>query len=279
SEEGTSIKLRGNTYSKAVGIFISTGISTINVNRSLLFDFRNDRTAGGGIFSVQNESTFTSTQSDLSVWAHGANLDGDPSKNWSLFDYKLIGANFTKIDSTNVPNEFNTGANSFGSTGASAYSRMTGGKARAVVDELRAPTNADKSIFGHVTIPLDGENGRDAFTDEAFVVVKLTKANGKSQELTGRTIGKNNNNPGLSVYGEASRGGMFKIPVPNNVFLETGDTIEVVRAWRGGADPNSKRVHLSLPEDLVAPNRTTFDITPPNPAVITNSRVVDNATK
>lgn len=279
SEEGTSVKLRGNTYSKAVGIFISTGISTINVNRSLLFDFRNDRTGGGGIFSVQNGSTFTSTQSDLSVWAHGANLDGDPSKNWSLFDYKLSGSNFTKIDSTNVRNEFNTGANSFGPTGASAYSRMTGGKARAVVDELRAPTNADKSIFGHVTIPLDGENGRDAFTDEAFVVVKLTKANGKSQELTGRTIGKNNNNPGLSVYGEASRGGMFKIPVPNDVFLETGDKIEVVRAWRGGADSNSNRVHHSLPEDLVAPNRTTFDITPPNPAVITNSRVVDNATK
>ena len=279
AEEGTSVKLRGNTYSKAVGIFISTGISTINVNRSLFFDFRNDRTGGGVIFNVKNGSMLTSTQSDLSTWKLGTNIDGDPSKNWSLFDYKLSGADFTKIDSTNVPAEFNTGANSFGSTGASAYSRMTGGKARAVVDELRAPTNADKSIFGHVTVPLDGENGRDAFTDEAFVVVKLTKANGKSQELTGQTIGKNNNNPGLSVYGEASRGGMFKIPVPNNVFLETGDKIEVVRAWRGGADPNSSRVHLSLPEDLVAPNRTTFDITPPNPAVITNSRVIDNVTK
>ncbi|PLS46495.1 hypothetical protein CYV25_05275 [Carnobacterium maltaromaticum] len=279
AEEGTSVKLSGNPYSKSVGIFISTGISTINVNRSLFFDFRNNRTGGGAIFNVKNGSTFTSTQSDLSTWKLGTDIDGDPVKKWSLFDYKLSGANFTKIDSTNVPAEFNTGANSFGSTGASAYSRMTGGKARAIVDELRVPTNADKSIFGHVTIPLDGENGRDAFTDETFVVVKLTKANGKSQELTGRTIGKNNNNPGLSVYGEASRGGMFKIPVPNDVFLETGDKIEVVRDWRGGADPNSKRVHLSLPEDLVAPNRTTFDITPPNPAVITNSRVVDNATK
>lgn len=279
AEEGTSVKLSGNPYSKGVGIFMSTGISTINMNRSLLFDFRNNRTGDGVIFNVKNGSTLTSTQSDLSTWKLGTDIEGDPSINWSLFDYKLSGADFTKIDSTNVPAEFNTGANSFGPTGASAYSRMTGGKARAVVDELRAPTNADKSIFGHVTVPLDGENGRDAFTDEAFVVVKLTKANGKSQELTGRTIGKNNNNSGLSVYGEASRGGMFKIPVPNDVFLETGDKIEVVRAWRGGADSNSNRVHHSLPEDLFAPNRTTFDITPPNPAVITNSRVVDNATK
>lgn len=278
--EGTIFKMRGRTKSKAGALF-NTTTSEITVDRPLFFDFRNDQYDGakGTIFNATAGSTFTSIQSDLSVWPHETNLNASPSKKWSLFDYKLTGANFTKIDSTNVPNEFNTGANSFGSTGASAYSRMTGGTLRAVVDELRAPTNADKSIFGHVTIPLDGENGRDAFTDEAFVVVKLTKANGKSQELTGRTIGKNNNNPGLSVYGEASRGGMFKIPVPNNVFLETGDKIEVVRAWRGGADPNSKRVHLSLPEDLVAQNRTTFDITPPNPAVITNSRVVDNATK
>ena len=278
--EGTIFKMRGRTKSKAGALF-NTATSEITVDRPLFFDFRNDQYDGakGTIFNATAGSTFTSIQSDLSVWPHETNLNASPAKNWSLFDYKLSGANFTKIDSTNVPNEFNTGANSFGSTGASAYSRMTGGKVRAVVDELRAPTNADKSIFGHVTIPLDGENGRDAFTDEAFVVVKLTKANGKSQELTGRTIGKNNNNLGLSVYGEASRGGMFKIPVPNDVFLETGDKIEVVRAWRGGADSNSNRVHHSLPEDLVAPNRTTFDITPPNPAVITNSRVVDNATK
>ncbi|MFS7003852.1 pectate lyase-like adhesive domain-containing protein [Carnobacterium maltaromaticum] len=278
--EGTIFKMRGRTKSKAGALF-NTTTSEITVDRPLFFDFRNDQYDGakGSIFNATAGSTFTSIQSDLSVWPHETNLNASPAKNWSLFDYKLSGANFTKIDSTNVPNEFNTGANSFGSTGASAYSRMTGGKVRAVVDELRAPTNADKSIFGHVTIPLDGENGRDAFTDEAFVVVKLTKANGKSQELTGRTIGKNNNNLGLSVYGEASRGGMFKIPVPNDVFLETGDKIEVVRAWRGGADSNSNRVHHSLPEDLVAPNRTTFDITPPNPAVITNSRVVDNATK
>ena len=278
--EGTIFKMRGRTKSKAGALF-NTTTSEITVDRPLFFDFRNDQYDGakGSIFNATAGSTFTSIQSDLSVWPHETNLNASPAKNWSLFDYKLSGANFTKIDSTNVPNEFNTGANSFGSTGASAYSRMTGGKVRAVVDELRVPTNADKSIFGHVTIPLDGENGRDAFTDEAFVVVKLTKANGKSQELTGRTIGKNNNNLGLSVYGEASRGGMFKIPVPNDVFLETGDKIEVVRAWRGGADSNSNRVHHSLPEDLVAPNRTTFDITPPNPAVITNSRVVDNATK
>ncbi|MFS7399330.1 pectate lyase-like adhesive domain-containing protein [Carnobacterium maltaromaticum] len=278
--EGTIFKMRGRTKSKAGALF-NTTTSEITVDRPLFFDFRNDQYDGakGSIFNATAGSTFTSIQSDLSVWPHETNLNASPAKNWSLFDYKLSGANFTKIDSTNVPNEFNTGANSFGSTGASAYSRMTGGKVRAVVDELRAPTNADKSIFGHVTIPLDGENGRDAFTDEAFVVVKLTKVNGKSQELTGRTIGKNNNNLGLSVYGEASRGGMFKIPVPNDVFLETGDKIEVVRAWRGGADSNSNRVHHSLPEDLVAPNRTTFDITPPNPAVITNSRVVDNATK
>lgn len=276
--EGTIFKMRGNTNGQTGGIF-NTAVTTITVDRPLFFDFRNDRPAGGYVFNVNNGSTFKSIQSDLSVWARGDNLDGDPVKNWSLFDYQLSGANYVRIDSTNVPAEFNTGADSYGTTGASAYARMSGNNARAVVDELRVPTNADKSIFGHVTIPVGGEDGRDAWTDEAYVVVKLTKADGSSQELTGSTVGKNNNSPGLSVYGEESRAGMFKIPVPNNVFLETGDKLEVVKAWRGSADPNSNRVHVSLPEDLIAPNRTTFKITPPTPAVITNSRVVDNATK
>lgn len=59
--------------------------------------------AGGYVFNVNNGSTFKSIQSDLSVWARGDNLDGDPVKNWSLFDYQLSGANFVRIDSTNVP--------------------------------------------------------------------------------------------------------------------------------------------------------------------------------
>lgn len=266
----------GKTATETTGIFIS-GAAQISVDKPLFYDFRNNRDKGGNIFSNRVGSTFISTQSDLSVWGKGENLDGDPSKNWSLFDYKLSGANFTKIESTNFPDEFNTTPESYGDKGAAAYSRMSGNNATPTVDELRMPTNADKSLFGHVTIPVGSDDGRDAWTNEAYVVVEVTKPNGDVKEYTGATIGKNNGSPGLEIYGEEARAGMYKITLPDEAFVETGDKIKVVRAWRGSADPNSGRVHESTQEQLIAPERVSKDVTPPLPSKING--VVTNASK
>lgn len=276
--EGTVFVAQGNTRAATSGIF-NTGVSTISVDKPLFYDFRNDRTGGGYVFDVRANSTFTSTQSDLSVWNIGDNLDGDPAKNWSLFDYVLSGANFVTINSTNVPTEFNTSANSYGSKGASSYSRMSGNNAAPIVDELRMPTNADKSIFGHVKVPIGTTDGRDSWTDESYVVVQVTKPNGTVSEFTAPTIGMNNNSPGLSIYGEKPRAGMFKITLPNNQFVETGDQVKVIKAWRGVSDPNSNRNHSSLPEDLIAPDRISKDVTPPTPTKINDEATINNATK
>lgn len=276
SGPGTIFVAEGKTSSEKTGIFIS-GVSQVSVDKPLFYDFRNNREKGGNVFSNRNGSTFTSTQSDLSVWHKGENLDGDPSKNWSLFDYQLSGASFTKIDSTNFPDEFNTTSESYGDQGAAAYSRMSGNNATPVVDELRMPTNADKSLFGHVTIPVGSDDGRDAWTNEAYVVVEVTKPNGDIKEYTGVTIGKNNGSPGLEIYGEEARAGMYKITLADDAFVETGDKIKVVRAWRGSADPDSGRVHESTPEQLIAPERISKDVTPPSPSKING--VVTNASK
>ena len=276
--EGTVFVAQGNTRAATSGIF-NTGVSTISVDKPLFYDFRNDRTGGGYVFDVRANSTFTSTQSDLSVWNIGDNLDGDPAKNWSLFDYVLSGANFVTINSTNVPTEFNTSVNSYGSKGASSYSRMSGNNAAPIVDELRMPTNADKSIFGHVKVPIGTTDGRDSWTDESYVVVQVTKPNGTVSEFTAPTIGMNNNSPGLSIYGEKPRAGMFKITLPNNQFVETGDQVKVIKAWRGVSDPSSNRNHSSLPEDLIAPDRISKDVTPPTPTKIKDEDTINNATK
>lgn len=276
--EGTVFVAEGNTRAATSGIF-NTGVSTISVNKPLFYDFRNDRTGGGYVFDVRANSTFTSTQSDLSVWNIGDNLDGDPAKNWSLFDYVLSGANFVTINSTNVPTEFNTSASSYGSKGAASYSRMSGNNAAPIVDELRMPTNADKSIFGHVKVPIGTTGGRDAWTNEAYVVVQVTKPNGTVTEFTAPTIGMNNTSTGLSIYGEKARAGMFKITLPNNQFVETGDQVKVIKAWRGVSDPNSNRNHSSLPEDLIAPDRVSKDVTPPTPTKISDEAMLNNAAK
>lgn len=274
----TVFKVRGKTGTASAGIF-KTNTASIIVDNPLFYDFRNDRKGGGNIFNIPAGSIFKSTNSDLSVWKDGVNLDSDPTKNWALFNYELTGANFVTINDTNVPDEFNTGLDSYGSIGSTAYSRMSGNNATPIVDELRIPTNADKSVFGHVKIPIGQDGGRDAWTNEAYVVIKQTKIDGTSTEFTGDTIGIRDERSGLSVYGESERAGLFKIDLPNNTFLESSDKLEVVSAWRGSADAESPRVHQSLPEDLVAPSRVVQDLTPPLPAVIKNRNDINNTTK
>lgn len=89
--------------------------------------------------------------SNFAAWANGSNFDLEAEKYWNMVDFELTGSNFNTIRKTSDPESFNT--STFGPAGMTAYSRISANNARAVVDELRVPTNADKSIFGHVSIP------------------------------------------------------------------------------------------------------------------------------
>lgn len=272
---GTTFIAEGRTSGINNGIF-NAGLATIKVDEPKFYDFRNNRSGGGSIFQLNSSSSFTSTNSDLAVWPKGSNLDGDPSRHWSNFNYQLGGANFTTIVTTNVPSEFNTTSSSYGVSGATLYSRMSGNNARAVVDELRVPTDADHAIYGHVTVPVENSSSRDAWTNEAYVKVEVTKADGTKQQLIGKTYGSENS---LSVYGDAERAGLFKIDIPDQQLLHAGDQVEVISAWRGKEDPTSPQARLSQPEDLKVSKTTVFDVTPPNPAVITNATDITNTTK
>ncbi|WP_264316059.1 pectate lyase-like adhesive domain-containing protein [Bacillus safensis] len=272
---GTTFIAEGRTSGINNGIF-NAGLATIKVDEPKFYDFRNNRSGGGSIFQLNSSSSFTSTNSDLAVWPKGSNLDGDPSRHWSNFNYQLGGANFSTIVSTNIPNEFNTSSSSYGINGATVYSRMSGNNARAIVDELRVPTNADHSIYGHVTVPVENSSSRDAWTNEVYVKVEVTKADGTKQQLIGKTYGSENR---LSVYGDAERAGLFKIDLPDQQLLNAGDQVEVISAWRGKEDPSSPQARLSQSDDLKVSKTTVVDVTPPNPAVITNATDITNTTK
>lgn len=272
---GTTFIAEGRTSGINNGIF-NAGLATIKVDEPKFYDFRNNRSGGGSIFQLNSSSSFTSTNSDLAVWPKGSNLNGDPSRHWSNFNYQLGGSNFSTIVSTNIPNEFNTSSSSYGVNGATLYSRMSGNNARAIVDELRAPTDADHSIYGHVTVPVGNSDSRDAWTNEVYVKVEVTKADGTKQQLIGKTYGSENM---LSVYGDIERAGLFKIDLPDQQLLNAGDQVEVVSAWRGKEDPSSPQARLSQPDDLKVSKTTVVDVTPPNSAVITNANNITNATK
>ncbi|MBL1229140.1 isopeptide-forming domain-containing fimbrial protein [Enterococcus sp. BWB1-3] len=275
---GTNFILEGRSSSANSGGAIEAGTLTFDLNAPKYFDMRNNRPGGGYTLSGGPSSRMTSTQSDLSVWKVGSNLNGNPFRSWSIFDYTLTGADFVTIASTNVPDEFNTTPTSYGNIGARAYSRMSANNASAIIDELRIPTNADKFIFGHASVPEGLDDIRDAWTDEVYIEVQVYNPDGSPAfKTTGASVGKDDTSPGLSVYGEDPRGGIFVIPIPDGQFAVEGMTAEVIAAWRGGADSTSDRVHTSEADDILAGTVKTIDVTPP--VQVVSSTDLTNATK
>jgi len=266
---GSTFILEGKTSDAGHGGAIqSTSVTVFELDNPLYFDLRNNRSGGGRVLesSGGTSNMFTLNNSDFSVWTQGSNLEGDPTKSWSLIDFVLNGNEFDSILSTNFPSEFNTTYYA----GSSAYSRMSANNASAVIDELRVPTNADRYIYGHAYVPEGLDDTRDAWTEEVYVTVKVTNEDGTSYYLEGTTIGVDEDG-GLSVYGEPIRGGMFEIlndPDGDGTgeYLRTGQTVEVVSAYRSNSPISvvgESRVHKSTAQDLKASAVITWDVTPP----------------
>src|SRR5699024_2202345 len=243
----TVFRAEGATASGDSGI-IAGGDLDVTIDARLYYDSRNHRDGGGEIFENGRNSnaTFQSVQSDLSVWEKGENLDGDPNENWTLFDYTLNGDHFKNIEDTNI-DDFNEDTYK----GANHYSRMSGNNAKPIVDELRKPTNADQSVFGHASVPVAGEEEpRNAWTDEVHVLLEYETKDGSTEEVTASTVVKDNENDGLSLYDDEPRAGMFQGDLPHDAFIEYESEIKVIDAWRGDKDQDSDRKHRIKDDDL-----------------------------
>ncbi|MBO0441108.1 isopeptide-forming domain-containing fimbrial protein [Candidatus Enterococcus ikei] len=266
----TEFIARGNTSGEAYGVFNMGANASVLIDNPIYYDFANTRSGGANIFSLSGAGgKFVANNTDVSVWKKGKNVYvDDPLYDWTLIDFTLTGSNLATIASTS-----DTGFKSlFGQP--NNYARMSGNNARPIVDDLRIPTNADKAIYGHVSVPEGVEGIRDAWTDEVEVDVTVKNADGSiAYTLTDDTIGS----PGLSLWGETAKNGLFKINLPNGKFLETGQTIEVTGARRRGANSQSGKMHESLPEDIQTTIQTVIDVTPPTQTAVSNT--LNNATK
>lgn len=274
----------GRTPNKTDAIIRSGSYTNIVLDNPAFFDMRNNRPGGGYVVASGNgDSTFDAINSDLSVWTHESNLDGTPTNSWSLVGFQLKGETFEKIQTTPAPppdflgkdeNDVVHPERAYG--GAELYSRMSANNGTAVVDSLRVPTNADKHIYGHVTVPEGVDGSRDAWTDEVHVYVNVYDKDNNLiyKNLKGHTVGiaSDGSNAGLSVYGEPEKGGILVIDVPDDKYLETGMRVEVVSAWRGidNLSANPPRYHMSAPEDLKAADVTVQDVIPPKALTSTN---------
>lgn len=266
--------------------------STLEFDNMLYYDFRNNNHTR--VFN--GTGVMRSVNSDMSVWRIGnsVNLDGDPAQAFTLGDvgfsrsaqFNTVAASFAMellpglvgtsfASTTEMYNFFNVTANRMQN-----YARVSGNNAYPIVDELRVSTDADKYIYGHVSIPEGVEGIRDAWTDEVTVEVRVTKPDSTSYVLTGVTSAN------VSVYGETARNGMFTIENivnGNTEFIEAGSEIEVLRAWRGTGDPDSGQVHVGTPaidERWVQTPITAVDVTPPTiPTPTITADQVTNASR
>ncbi|MDT2660494.1 Ig-like domain-containing protein [Enterococcus hulanensis] len=251
--KGTYFIARGNTQSATKGIF-SGQLVNFSMDSIHYFDFRNNHVGGGLIFgNTDASSKFSSKNSDLAVWTAGSDLDGDPVHQWFDVTFGLSGANFANLDSTDN-SQMQT---QFGSL--TNYSRMSANNQAAVLDEIRVPTNADKYIYAHASVPEGKDELRDAYTGEVQATIGVYDETGKEvTQVKGESIG----DP-LAVYGDAERKGIIKIDAPDKAFLKTGYTLKVLDAWRGVND--SGWIHQSSPDELTKDTPEVYDVTPADP--------------
>ncbi|MCB5953432.1 pectate lyase-like adhesive domain-containing protein [Enterococcus sp. CWB-B31] len=263
----STFRMEGTTYGAERGI-VHAGAAQIDIqiDEPIFYDFRNNRINGGQVFSTGifgNNQIFTSNNVSLSVWKkkNNVDLDANPDVFWSKIGYELTGRDFKTISYSEFPGQFN--ATNY--EGADKYTRMTGNNYRAVVDELRVPTNADKHVYGHVTVPYsdDGSESRDAWEEEVWVTLQIVNADGTEKEKAiVSTKGMNDVLPGVAVYGEAARGGIFEWELDD--FLREGEQVNVLDAYRGGSmDASSSQNIHSNAEDIKVETVVVQDVTPP----------------
>ncbi|MFS1021054.1 WxL domain-containing protein, partial [Enterococcus casseliflavus] len=260
----------GNTATNTSGIFYGNVINVEFAN-PLYLDFTNLRSGGGEIFGVSPNSTLSATNSDLALWSNGSDVNGDPNINLTTLDYSFRGLNMSVLVDTNKPEELNTTV--IGNNGLRSFTRLSSNNGRwAIADELRVPTNADKKIHGRVSLPVGLDDSRPAWDDEAMVTVEVESPSREStQEYTAKTVGHTNESPGISIYGEEPRGGLFEIALDEP--LAAGSKVRISKVELTNGELTDGFEHLILTETV-----EVFPIIPPTPAQFYSSIIAQDST-
>lgn len=265
---------RGQSATAETGIFNAKGMN-INFDTMNFSDFANTRPNGGTLFSAKNnDSSLVAARTNLSLWLAEKGqqvMEKDPSKSFYGQTFNLTGTNLNTF--TSGSNEIKNYLATIG--GTSKISRMTGNNQGAIIETIRTPTNADKTIWAHASVNEEkGSSPRPAYENEVHVKVEVRNPDHSIAYTTeGVSIGNGPDGKGVSIYGEEKKTGLVKIPVPNNEFIKTGQTVHLVEAW---IDLGEGAKLPSKPSDLKAEPVTVLDVTPPKKSIVEK---VTNATK
>jgi hypothetical protein len=269
-EKGGIFIARGNTASANRGIFAMDRNCQFIISEPLYFDFANTRSDGGLVFEVNGTggSQFSSNNSDIAVWNRGWDIKGNPSKMWNTqeFSFSLTGTNYETFYSSSKPSYFS--ASNFGRM--TNYTRINGNNYPPTVKQSLKPTNADKYIYGEVTMleayDVDFNShdfvpvSRPAWDGEMYVLVEeFSKRTGATNYYVGQTVRTK------TLPDNTRLEGVFVIDLGR--FAEVGDTYTVIDGWVGSRIPGEARRHAQIDFGTV----TVVDKTPPIPAQSTST--------
>ncbi|MHC5250222.1 isopeptide-forming domain-containing fimbrial protein [Enterococcus sp. LJL90] len=278
---------RGQTKSQSEGIFQGSELN-IELNGARYFDFANTRPDGGRLFSMNGDTTaisqsvFDVKRSNLMIWkiVDGVDIFGDPDNSWPYLDFTLSGNGYQTLEAGHTGDADFVAA--MGTTGMTTLTRMTANNQRAVIDDIRVATDADKYIYAHAQVPAGkGETATDATTGEVTIKVNILDEN---NIIVGTALGESIGTD-LEVYGDTARAGMVKIELPAAYiatygnFLSSKHTIAIDTAWRGPGGEGASTTVQSRDDDILVKTQEIEDVTPPETPTMTANFSMTNATK
>ncbi|MCL2529001.1 MAG: InlB B-repeat-containing protein [Coriobacteriia bacterium] len=277
--EGTVFVASGNTGNTTWPVVNATGANfNFTMIKPLYYDFVNTRAGGGRIFNIGSGGVWNSQASDVAVWRRGAEVwNGNPAVGGvhTLIDYQINGGTWTwrSGDAT-----FQAWYGAHANNRMDNYTRISANNAPPEIRGLESATNADRYVRWTGSVPegLDLD-GRAFWDDEVHAIVKVVKANGDTFDALA-TASKSLLIEDL--YAEETNvktlDGVLRLeknlsePTNTDLFLEPGDTYEVIEYWRGPAepadnDPGFTKRHMGKVFTSTGPVTVT-DIVPPLPA-------------
>lgn len=285
--QSTIFTVLGNTKTKDVGAIKSGGdIYNFNFDRAQYYELTNSRTVdkavsnktpGAPVLSTTSSKAFSKfivNGSSLNLWKKGTDFTQFADKIYGVGSFQLTGKNFSKVDSTDIPNFAEDFENSEGDLGVGLfkYSRIIGDNNQAIVDYLRQPTNADKSIIGHVKVQdvsFDSFDGvRDAADGEVVVLLNLKNSKGEvvdSKEVATQTA---------ADYGEPiKKPGMFvwdlKSFVSSDYIVEVGGAYKIIKSPTG----EDLGHIITNPENIRVEPQKVLDVLPPSTLKVDSEKV------
>ena len=282
---GANLIMQGRTpgTGAADAIVRSTGGNVhFHMDNPQFYDFVNTRPGGGRIFALGTAAgnTFTSVNSDISVWRRGVNVwHGEPDRAWTLIDVRLSGAQLRTVAATSYPDfiaYYNTSPHS---RRMEMYTRISGNNSRPIIEEALDLTNADRHVRALAITP-EGRirDPRPVWTDELWGTFTRTCAQTGTQ-TTISSLDAPTGSRVRSYYTETmyeaqtnvrTEDGVLKMTYDSDDrtrFLNAGDIYQVDSAWRSIPNADLPRNHMAAnlpPAFVFAPVR---DVMPPEPVV------------